>query len=367
MSGQQRGLVYIVTGGCGFLGKHLLRVLLEQEREKLAEIRVFDKHTDPSMEEQSTEHTKVVVIQGDITDYSCVLEASRGVDVFIHAASLVDVWHKIPESVIYSVNVEGTENVIQACVENSIPSLLYTSSMEVIGPNKHGDPFVRGNEDSPYRVLNTMPYPRSKSEAEQLVLKANGIKVKGGQSLVTCSLRPTGIYGEGHELMKEFWEQCVQRGGVLVGGVPDETEHGRVYAGNVAWMHVLAARALRDSPERVGGEAYFCYDDSPYKSYENFNMQFFTSHNFRRVRLPLLLLWFMAVMNDFLRWMLSPCYNYTPLLNRYTLAVASTSFTVGTDKAFRHFQYEPLYNWEQCKSRTQRFVDSFAQSHLKGA
>lgn len=53
------------------------------------------------------EKTKVEVIQGDITDYSGVLEASRGVDVIIHTASLVDVWHKIPDSVIYSVNING--------------------------------------------------------------------------------------------------------------------------------------------------------------------------------------------------------------------------------------------------------------------
>lgn len=54
-----------------------------------------------------SEKTKVAVIQGDISDYSAVLEASRGVDVVIHTASLVDVWHKIPDSLIYSVNVNG--------------------------------------------------------------------------------------------------------------------------------------------------------------------------------------------------------------------------------------------------------------------
>lgn len=53
------------------------------------------------------EKTKVEVIQGDITDYSGVLEASRGVDVIIHTASLVDVWHKIPDSLIHSVNING--------------------------------------------------------------------------------------------------------------------------------------------------------------------------------------------------------------------------------------------------------------------
>lgn len=54
-----------------------------------------------------SEKTKVEVIQGDITDYSGVLEASRGVDVIVHTASLVDVWYKIPDSLIYSVNVKG--------------------------------------------------------------------------------------------------------------------------------------------------------------------------------------------------------------------------------------------------------------------
>lgn len=53
-----------------------------------------------------------MVIQGDITDYDSVLEASHGADVIIHTASLVDVWHRIPETVIYSVNVTGEAAVV---------------------------------------------------------------------------------------------------------------------------------------------------------------------------------------------------------------------------------------------------------------
>nr|XP_040046460.1 3 beta-hydroxysteroid dehydrogenase type 7 [Gasterosteus aculeatus aculeatus] len=357
-------LVYLLTGGCGFLGRHLLTVLLEKE-DALAEIRVFDRAVEPGLKALGTERTKVVVIQGDITDYGSVLEASRGVDVVIHAASLVDVWHKVPEALIRAVNVAGTENVINACVECGIQSLVYTSSMEVIGPNVDGDAFVRGDEDTPYRVKHTMAYPQSKAKAEKIVLEANGTKVKGGKCLYTCSLRPTGIYGEGHQLIKDFYTQAVQRGGVVVGGVPEDSEHGRVYAGNVAWMHILAARALRDRPQTVGGEAFFCYDDSPYKNYEDFNMQFLSTFNFRRVRIPSLVLWFMAVLNDALRWIAGPFYNYTPLLNRYTLAVACTSFTVRSDKAQRLFQYLPLYDWDQCRSRTQRWVDTFSAGNPK--
>lgn len=124
-------------------------------------------------------------------------------------------------------------------------------------------------------------------------------------------------------------------------------------------MHLLAACGLMERPQTLGGEAYFCYDDSPYKSYEDFNMQFLSVFNFRQIQVPLVVLWFLAILNDLLRWILKPVYSYTPLLNRYTIAVASTSFTVQSDKALRHFQYRPLYTWDECRARTQRWVDTF--------
>ncbi|XP_029102397.1 3 beta-hydroxysteroid dehydrogenase type 7-like isoform X2 [Scleropages formosus] len=258
--------------------------------------------------------------------------------------------------------LEGTQNVINACVEAGIQHLIYTSSMEVVGPNLKGDHFIRGNEDTPYDVCHEMPYPRSKAEAERLVVKANGTKVEGGLRLYTCSLRPTGIYGEQHQLMRDFYQMGVRTGGWVIRGVPHNTEHGRVYAGNVAWMHVLAARALREQPHKLGGEVYFCYDESPYKSYEDFNMQFLSRFRFRQVRLPLWLLWLAASFNDMLHWLLKPVWSYTPLLNRYTLAVACTSFTVNSDKAWRHFRYAPLYGWEEARGRTQRWVNTFTES-----
>lgn len=132
--------------------------------------------------------------------------------------------------------------------------------------------------------------------------------------------------------------------------------------GNVAWMHLLAARKLRQHPHRLGGEAYFCYDDSPYKSYEDFNMQFLSQFHFREVWVPVWLLWLVACLNDLLHWALKPVWLYTPLLNRHTLAVACTSFTVRSDKAERHFGYRPLYSWEEARARTQSWVNTFTES-----
>lgn len=133
-------------------------------------------------------------------------------------------------------------------------------------------------------------------------------------------------------------------------------------AGNVAWMHVLAARELEQRAALMGGQVYFCYDDSPYKSYEDFNMEFLGPCGLRlmesRLLVPYWLLVLLAALNALLQWLLRPLFLYAPLLNPYTLAVASTTFTVSTDKAQRHFGYVPLFSWEDSRTRTIRWVQA---------
>lgn len=56
-------------------------------------------------------------------------------------------------------------------------------------------------------------------------------QVNGGLPLVTCALRPTGIYGEGHQVMRDFYHQGLRFGGRLFRAIPASVEHGRVYVG----------------------------------------------------------------------------------------------------------------------------------------
>lgn len=56
-------------------------------------------------------------------------------------------------------------------------------------------------------------------------------QVHGGLPLVTCALRPTGIYGEGHQIMRDFYHQGLRLGGRLFRAIPASVEHGRVYVG----------------------------------------------------------------------------------------------------------------------------------------
>ncbi|XP_066487198.1 3 beta-hydroxysteroid dehydrogenase type 7 [Tiliqua scincoides] len=363
MESTSRKQIYLVTGGCGFLGKHLVQLLLEQEPD-LMEVRVFDMHLD----ERLNALDRVTLIQGDISNLEDVRGAVKGAHVVIHTAALVDVWGRVPPEKITAVNVHGTQNVIEACVTEGTRYLVYTSSMEVVGPNSKGDPFYRGNEDTKYERIHEEPYPVSKAKAEQLIIEANGRRMKDGRQLVTCSLRPTGIYGEDHVLMKEFYEKglCTKR--CMIRSIPASTEHGRVYVGNVAWMHLLAAKKIQESPVSIGGQVFFCYDSSPYKSYEDFNMELLGPCGFRllgsRPLLPFFLLQFLAMLNSLLRQLLKPFCTYAPILNPYTLAVASTTFTVQTDKAQRLFGYKPYYTWEESKARTVKWLQEIdAQRH----
>ncbi|KAM9057233.1 3 beta-hydroxysteroid dehydrogenase type 7 isoform 2-T2 [Megaptera novaeangliae] len=393
-SAQAQKLVYLVTGGCGFLGEHVVRMLLQQEPQ-LRELRIFDLHLGPWLEELKTGPVQVTAIQGDVTQAHEVAAAVAGAHVVIHTAGLVDVFGKTSPETIHEVNVQGrpsltccgspwawgkkarvliqlwdgegkdaereeasawihprlppgTRNVIEACVQTGTRFLVYTSSMEVVGPNIKGQPFY------------------SKALAEQLVLEANGRKVLGGLPLVTCALRPTGIYGEGHQIMRDFYHQGLRLGGRLFRAIPASVEHGRVYVGNVAWMHVLVARELEHRAALMGGQVYFCYDNSPYKSYEDFNMEFLGPCGLRlvgtRPLLPYWLLVFLAALNVLLQWLLRPLLLYAPLLNPYTLAMANTTFTVSTDKARRHFGYEPPFSWEESRTRTIRWVQAMEGS-----
>lgn len=355
---EPQGLVYVVTGGCGFLGSHLVQLLLEQEPE-LKELRVFDLNIDPQVIPPG-HGSRVRLLRGDVGDAGAVGRALAGADVVLHSAALVDVWGQASAEAIARVNVQGTRNVIAGCRARGVRCLIYTSSMEVVGPNTRGDPFLRGHEDSPYPTRHTEPYSRSKAQAERLVLEANGSLVRGGARLVTVALRPTGIYGERHPLLELLYRRGRAAGGSLRCVLPPHAEHGRVYAGNVAWMHVLAARWALRSPPSVSGHVFFCYDASPYAAYEEFNALLLAPAGLRprrSPRPPLRLLRLLARLGAALRLLLPPPLRpRAPLLTPYTLALASTPFTVRTDKALRHFGYRPLYSWDEAKGRTVAWI-----------
>ncbi|HNO86245.1 MAG TPA: SDR family NAD(P)-dependent oxidoreductase, partial [Anaerolineales bacterium] len=100
---------YLVTGGAGFIGSHIVQALLKQGDK----VRVFDNFS--SGKRENLKGLDVEVIEGDLRDASRVAEAVRGMDIVFHEAAFVSV----PESMekpqeCFDVNVTGTSILFEA-------------------------------------------------------------------------------------------------------------------------------------------------------------------------------------------------------------------------------------------------------------
>lgn len=113
-------------------------------------------------------------LSGDITDKQDVKKALRGSDCVFHLASYgMSGKEMLQYSRVDEVNINGTCHIIDACLDHQIKRLVYVSTPNVVYGGKE---IVNGNENLPYFPIDDHvdPYGRSKSIAEQLVLKSNG-------------------------------------------------------------------------------------------------------------------------------------------------------------------------------------------------
>jgi len=124
---QPAGWTALVTGGSGFLGRHLVAALLADGR--YAAIRVFDVREGANFGGDA----RVSVIVGDLRDKASIRAAVRGCDTVFHCATASPAAESAANrGLMTAVNVGGTANVIGAVVEASVPRLVFTSSASVV-------------------------------------------------------------------------------------------------------------------------------------------------------------------------------------------------------------------------------------------
>jgi UDP-glucose 4-epimerase len=148
----------LVTGGAGFIGSHLVKVLLRAGHF----VRVLDNFSTGSMDNIVDVARDVEIVVGDVRDYSVVEKCVRGVDVVIHLAALIDVAESIERPDLYfEVNVIGTHNIAKAC--RGVNVLIFASSSSV-----YGDPLkIPIPED--HLLSPRSPYAASKAAGEALI------------------------------------------------------------------------------------------------------------------------------------------------------------------------------------------------------
>jgi len=235
----------LVTGGSGFLGRHLLQALKD---EGYANLRTFNRSACPDLQEQGIE-----VIQGDLTDFEAVNSAVCGCEAVFHVAAKAGVWGSYRS--YYEANVIGTENVLKACQNNGVRYLIYTSSPSVVFK---GQPLTNVDERVGYGMPSKMcAYARTKMLAEQCVLAADG---KNGMR--TVALRPHLIWGPGDRHLIPTILQAARKGRLIQVGDGDNWVDIS-YVTNVAQAHILALKALSETNSSVGGRAYFISQGDP--------------------------------------------------------------------------------------------------------
>ncbi|MEU8587352.1 SDR family NAD(P)-dependent oxidoreductase [Streptomyces sp. NPDC048664] len=178
------GRTVLVTGAEGFIGSTLVDLLLRQG----ATVRAF-VHYKPYAEKGNLAHLlgdpRVETIAGDVRDPGRVMDAVAGCDTVFHLAALIGIPYSYDAPGAYvAVNVNGTENIAEACRRHRVRRLVHTSTSEVYGTALT----VPIGEDHPLQPQS--PYSASKIGADMMVLSHHH-----AFELPVTVVRPFNTYG----------------------------------------------------------------------------------------------------------------------------------------------------------------------------
>ena len=165
---------YFITGGAGFLGINLIRYLLDKGHEVIS----FDISDSFDYPEKDLKSVSVVV--GDIRDFNHLSQSMKDADIVIHTAAALPLYSKKD---IYSTDIIGTKNVLEATLHNNIQRMIMISSTAVYGIPKH-HPLLEDDQ-----LVGVGHYGKAKIAAEKLCIE---YRDKG---LIVTIIRPKSFIG----------------------------------------------------------------------------------------------------------------------------------------------------------------------------
>ena len=163
----------LVTGGFGFLGQHLMHLLLEENKTKQLDrdIIVLDLNENKSMYQYDFESIEVKLITDvDISSPGDIDHFFKDVETVFHLAALIR-YGRRNRDMLDRINILGTQEVIQACRKNKVKNLIHIGSIAVVGYDKKG--ITLGTEESKinWEKDSSSYYGYSKKKSVDLVLQ----------------------------------------------------------------------------------------------------------------------------------------------------------------------------------------------------
>ncbi|KZV65464.1 NAD-P-binding protein [Peniophora sp. CONT] len=279
---QKTGRRYIVVGGAGFLGGWIVRHLIERGEDP-RRVRVLDIRPPTRPDLTSGPATLVDFRAVDITDKVALDAAfdaawpdgstSHDETTVFHTAANIRFYERHPDLLYRSskVNVDGTQNILDACQRTGVKILVYTSSGSVLVHRtrfllglfeKEPPMFTQAVDDKspiPDRHDKTFSnYAASKIEGEKRVRNANGT----GKGLRTGCIRPgNGIYGPGGDVLCGAY-LVRQTNPTWIG----KSLQSFIFVENVSLAHLCYEARLLESPA-LGGDAFCVVDRGPPATY----------------------------------------------------------------------------------------------------
>jgi dihydroflavonol-4-reductase len=174
---EQEKMITVVTGGSGHIGANLIRALLAQGRKVRALHHV---------NRRAIEKLNIEIVPADVCNPGSLHKAFKGADVVYHLAARISL-NMNDYPVLEPINVAGTRNVVQACLDCDVRRLVHFSSIHAFIQESIGKPI---DESCPLvEPRNCPPYDRSKAAGEKEVYSA----IERGLDAVIIS--PTAVIG----------------------------------------------------------------------------------------------------------------------------------------------------------------------------
>ena len=184
----------IVTGGAGFIGSHLVELLLKKNYSVI----VIDNFATGRRNNLNKVLNKIKIVNADISNYEKIQKYFKNIDYVFHLAGLADIVPSIenPEK-YFDTNVKGTLNILKASKKNNIKKVVYAASASCYGMVKK----FPTNEKT--KINTEYPYALTKNLGERLLEHWSKV-----YKLSTISLRLFNVYGV-RSRTTELMVQCL--------------------------------------------------------------------------------------------------------------------------------------------------------------
>ena len=231
---------YLVTGGAGFIGSHLVEALVLRGQS----VRVLDNLSTGKTSNLAPWLDGIEFIEGDLRDSGAVRRACRGIELVLHQGALPSVPRSIADPIASNdCNVGGTLNVLVSARDEAVRRVVYAGSSSAYGDT----PTLPKREDMPANPLS--PYAISKYTGELYCTVFHSI-----YSLETVVLRYFNVFGPRQDPASQYaaviprFIAALQQGEAPTVFADGEQSRDFTYVANVVAANLLACEA----PEAPG-------------------------------------------------------------------------------------------------------------------